>query len=250
MTYDNTATYTYNGVQNEYNYTKTISYSEQVAFVKMVSDTLVMSDGKYYIPLLKDVVFNLMLVTYFTDIESWKYSDEDGNIDMDKFAKFNEATGISEDLKSLIDSDILYNLLDSVDVCVAYRTGIGKDNISMAMTEMVNAITKKISDFGSNIDSAMLKEFIEKFNKSDLTANKIVQEYFNSNLYKKNLREVADEKNKKIKKLKNTIVDMQSEINAENVMNDSLSEIQSENTQNNEVGMDKTKIIDLSTEDN
>lgn len=211
--------YTYNNEEVEYHYSPTMTYSEQVSFVKSVSNMVLFNDGTY-IPLLKDIMFNFFLINDFTDIDISMFNNEFGDFDIDKFADFDNNTGLSNSIKTNIDTTLLYNLIDSVDSCIAYKTGISKDNIGMAVVELINTLKKKIDTFGNNIDSDTVLKFMQNFNESGLNANEIAKVYFNSNEFKHGIAEVVDEKNATIKKLRNKIVENEVQNRARNVLAD------------------------------
>ena len=138
MNYTEKGTYTYNGEVIEYHYSPTATYSEQSAFVSVVSNN-VFVDGSY-LPLLKDIMFDFTLVLRFTDIDFSNIND------VDDFAEFNKATGIVEDIKANLDSTMLQNLVASVDANIEYKRHTVQDGVSKAVTELIATLTDKIAN--------------------------------------------------------------------------------------------------------
>lgn len=214
MNYTEIGTYTYNGEDVEYHYSSSATYSEQITFVNAVTNIVV---NEYnYISLLKGVAFNYALVTMFTDIDGIIFKDENGEADIDIFDKFDNETGVSDFLKSVIDSKIITALNSSLDDNIAYKTGIHRDLISMAVVDLIKTLENKINDFSSNLGNNELIDFVKKFNAEDMNSESIVKSYLDSNTYKKNVAEVVNNKNREIRELKEKI----NSITAKNVMSD------------------------------
>lgn len=182
--------YTYNGEDVEFHYSSSATYFEQTEFVYAVTSVVA---GDDYLPLLKDIVFNYTLVTIFTDIDTSNFKNEgEENIDIDKFAEFDEQTGVSAFLKSAIDENVLTALEDSVDCNIAYKTGIWKDSITTAIAELIKSLQKRVAEWDVNIKSEEVSEFIEKFNSSDLNADALVNAYLQTAVHKENVNSYQD----------------------------------------------------------
>lgn len=200
MEYKEFGVYIYNGKDVEYHYSSSASYMEQVNFVKFVTDTVV--NDNQYIPLLKNIIFNLCLVKWFTDIDFSIFSKDTNKLNIDEFAEFDEITNVSDFLKAKIDSEIIENLINSVEDNLAYITGIRRDSITTSIINLINTAQKKIENFGEGLDSKTVIEFMENFKKSNLNEKNIVETYLKSDLHKNKLNEVIDSKNQQITKLK------------------------------------------------
>ena len=210
MNLTETSTYVYGGVETEYHYATTATYTEQAAFVDAVTQIVI--QGGNYIPLLKDIAFNLKLVQNFTDIDMQQFYIDD-QFSLDAFETFDKETNVSVMLKiALIDNDVVTNLMQSVDDNIAYKTGIRRDDISTAIVELIRTFTQKINSIGENMDMSAIAEFVKKFNESGFDGESLVNAYMNSEQYKKNVAEVVDAKNEKIRKL-------QQQVNAETAKN-------------------------------
>ena len=210
MTFDMTEVYTYKGQDVEFHYATTATYLEQAAFVDAATQSVIQSGN--YIPLLKDIMFNLKLVQMFTDIDMRQFYVDD-QFSLDAFEAFDNETGVSTMLKvALIDNEVMINLMQSIDDNIAYRTGIRRDEISTAIVELIRTLAQKIDSLGDGIETSAVNEFMKKFNESGFDGESLVDAYLNSEQYKKNVAEVVDAKNEKIREL-------QQQVNAETAKN-------------------------------
>lgn len=218
MNFTETGSYIYNGEQKEYHYSPNATYMEQVAFVNGVTSIVITDSG--YMPLLKDVVFNLRLVQMFTDIDMNQFNDDDG-LNLDMFAEFDEETGISEYLKlDLFDSGLINALMKSVDDNIAYKTGIRRDSITESIVELINIAKDRIATWGEGLTAEDALDFIDKFKQSGINAEGIAKAYFDNEGVKKNM-EVIDKKNADIRDLKQKLND----VTAKNVLADKSDKV-------------------------
>lgn len=226
MNFTETGSYTYNGETKEYHYSPTATYMEQVAFVNGVTSTVITDSG--YMPLLKDVVFNLRLVQMFTDIDMSQFNDDDG-LNLDMFAKFDEETGMSEYLKlDLFDSGLTNALIKSVDDNIAYKTGIRRDGITESIVDLINTVKDRLATWGEGLTAEDALDFIDKFKQSGINGENIVKTYLDSDNYKKNVLDVVDSKNADIKERDARIADLKQKLNdvtAKNVLADKSDKV-------------------------
>lgn len=196
MNYTEKGTYMYKGEEKEYHYLPTIPLSAQTKIVEAVGAG-VFDNGNYF-SLLKDTLFNIALVMTFTDV------DMDDIANIDDFVAFDKETGISNKVKEdihTVDYKLIEKLEKAIDDNIEYKKNVGQDNLSTVITDLLTSLEEKVKNFSLGIDKDEIEQFIEKFNNSDLTADGITKAYFDSDIYKKNVQEVADTKNKQIKEL-------------------------------------------------
>ena len=203
MIYTETGTYTYEGETVEYHYSPTIDYATQSACVIAATNAVFVNGN--YIPLLKDIMFNMVLLSVFTDINV-------GEMDADSFTEFDKATGIVNKVKSKIVPKIVKSLEESVTSNIEYKRNTVQDDISNAIVGFVNTLTQKIDSLDDGLDKEAAMKFINKFNESNFDDESLVNAYLNSEQYKKNVAEVVDAKNAKIREL-------QQQLNAETAKN-------------------------------
>ena len=194
-------TYTYNGEAIEYHYSSTATYAEQSAVVSVVSDMVFVKGN--YLPLLKDIAFDFVLLSNFTDVDFVGM----GINDVDAFAEFDKATGIAKKVKSSLNPTMVKTLAASVDANIEYKRQTVQDNISTAVVELIKTLTDKVATFGDDIDTDMVMDFVQKFNESGFDSESIAEAYFNSDVFKQNVEQVTDKKNAEIRELRQKLND-------------------------------------------
>lgn len=210
MTFNNTGVYTYGGTETEFHYAITATYLEQVAFVASVTDAVVTPNN--YLGLLKDIVFKLKLVQMFTDIEDDVFTNEDDDVDIDKFAEWDLETGVSTQLIAELDDNVFHNIVTSLEDNIAYRTGIHQpDEFLTALADLVRGVADRFVDSDKDIDPETTMAFMKKFNESGFDGESIADAYFNSDTYKQNTEKVLDKKNEEIRELRQKLNDKTSE---------------------------------------
>lgn len=215
MTFNNTGVYTYGGIETEFHYTTTATYLEQAAFVADVT-SIVVNDGNY-IPLLKDIAFKFKLVQKFTDINRDVYSNNDGDVDLDKFTEWDIETGVSTMLIAEIDDITFANIVNSLNDNIAYKTGSHKsDDFFDTLMTLIRRLADRMESFDKDIDPETTMAFMKKFNESGFDGQSIADAFLNSDIFKDNVEKVTDKKNAEIRALKQKLND----ITAKNVVAD------------------------------
>ena len=117
-----------------------------------------------------------------------------------------------EDVRDKLSSTMLTNLAASVDANIEYKKQTAQNDISTAVAELIMALTNKVEALDTNLDMSKVMDFINKFNESGFDGESLIDAYMNSEQYKKNVAEVVDAKNEKIREL-------QQRVNAETAKN-------------------------------
>lgn len=183
-----TAMYVRNGKNIEFNYYTDLSVSKKIAFVNAVVDTVVGDD--YYYPMLRDMMFDFQLVNFFTDVDTGIDFDDDSGELIDEIDAFLSDGNLVDILKVSIDIDVLMELIDSVDKAIEYKTGIHPSPITDAIASLLDTVEKKFS--GVDVDSmtGMAKVFGKL--QGDITPEKMLEAYANSDIFKKQHDDVVD----------------------------------------------------------
>lgn len=188
--------YTNNEVIN-FNFATDLSAYRKMMFVGYVVNSLV--DDDHYDSIVRDLIFDFGLVSILTDIDTSfinQKDDKDNPINPIIFIeKFLEETNVVDVVKANMVEGLLEQLNKAVDKSIEYRTGIHPSPLNDALASLVNTLEKKINEF--DMGSAM--EMAQKFAgiTGDLTVDNIVNAYMNSDLHKKNLKEIAKSKKSK-----------------------------------------------------
>lgn len=211
MVYTETRNYVYNSITETFNYGIVPSITDKLTFINVVTNIVLNNNG--YVPFLKPIAFNYALVQVFTDIDCYRFVNNENNFDIDSFVEFDTISNISNDLKLLLPDELIDELIDSVDNNIAYKTGINKDSISVAVCNLLKNLNKLVLSFNASADSDKLIEFIDKVNNTDLSAESVVKEYFKSDSFRDNVASVIGEKNEEIVRLKDRITELTSNRN-------------------------------------
>ena len=183
-----TAMYMRDGKSIEFNYHTDLSVSKRIAFVNAVVDTVVGDD--YYYPMLRDMMFDFQLVNFFTDVDTGIDFDDDSGELIDEIDAFLSDGNLVDILKVSIDIDVLMELSDSVDRAIEYKTGIHSSPIEDAIASLLDTVEKKFS--GIDVDS--MTGMAEVFGKlqGDITPEKMLEAYANSDIFKRQRDDVVD----------------------------------------------------------
>lgn len=179
----------------EFKYYKEISLSKKLDFVNNVLDVLFQNNYCYAV--IRNELFDIMLVDSFTDVF---LEEEDFTFTINEIDKFLSKTNVVDILKKEINPTLLKELSDTIDINIAYKTGVNLNSISTSFSSLLKTIEEKVSNFNVDELTNTLKEFA---NMTDgLSQEKIIELYTKSDKYKKNYKDTLNNKNKQIRELK------------------------------------------------
>lgn len=184
----NTDTYTRNNEEVEFAYKINLTMSQKIEFVSAVVDTVVGDD--YYYPMLKDMIFDFHLVNFFTDV-----FDNSSSFTIDEIEEFLNETDVADILKINIDFDLLTELYDSVDKAIEYKTGIHISPIEDAIKSLLDTVERKFRDIDVDSMTGMAKVFGKL--QGDITPDKMLEAYANSDIFKKQHDDVVENQAKR-----------------------------------------------------
>lgn len=173
-----TGSYFFNDVLHEFNIDENMGLNKKKNFVKEVI-SLVVSDD--YLSILRNPMFDITLIKYLTDIDlSWIYDSADALSEIDEFLT---ETGVAEYVKNSISNVLLDELNEAVDNAIAYKTGIDKNIVTSALSKFLKVLEQKTNE----IDTEKMMETANMISniQGGLSAEKIVEAYAKSDLYKK-----------------------------------------------------------------
>lgn len=180
--------YTKNGEENVFNYYATLRAVDKIKFVNYVTNTLV---GDNYNSVIRDIIFDYAIIDIFTDIDT---SDIDNSIDpINDIENLLDETNIVDIVKANIP-ELIDELNKAVDDNIAYRTGIHKNPIAESLSNLLNTINAKVS----GIDTEKMMEMAEILSNvsGELTADKAIDAYFKSDVFKQRQNELIESKSK------------------------------------------------------
>ena len=171
-----TGIYYKDGVEEVFSFYTNLRATDKVMFVNSVIDSVVDADNKRYNLVIKNLVFEYMFVKLFSDVVIPE------NMTIDDIEDFLIETNIMNIIKSNIEYGLIEELNEAVDKALEYYTGIHVNPIAESISKLLNTIEQKVSD----IDTKTMTEMAQIFSNvsGELTANKIVEAYSKSDLFK------------------------------------------------------------------
>lgn len=171
-----------------FNFGTDLSIADKQKFVNTVVGLLV--DDKHYNSVIRDLIFDYFIIEFLTDVDTSEFKES--SFFVNDVEEFLEETNIIDIVKANVAPTLFDELNKAIDNSIAYLTGIHTNPLSEALASLVNTLEKKVSDF----DMSGMAKIAQKFASitGELTADKVVDAYVNSDLHKKNLEEIAESK--------------------------------------------------------
>ena len=184
-------TYIRNDETYNFNFVTDLSASEKITFVDSIVDTIV---GENYNSMIRDIMFNHMIIQLFTDVGDSYFKDSENKIDV--IEQFVEETNIVEIVRANIKVGLFEELTHSLDLAIEYRTGIHPSPIADSLANLINTFEKKINKIDLGNAMKMAQKFAGMTGK--LTPESVVNAYIDSDFHQKNLDEIAERKKEKV----------------------------------------------------
>ncbi len=169
--------YTYNGEDISFEYYTTLRAIDKINFVKAVTDTIV--DIDYY-SMIRNLIFDYMIIKIFTNIDTSNIDGSNDTIGM--IEDFINETNIVDIVKSNIDFNIIDELNNAVDANIEYKTGIHKNSITESLGHLLKTLNEKVSEVNTDEMMKMAKTLSSV--SGELTADKVIEAYAKSDLFK------------------------------------------------------------------
>ena len=184
-----TGVYTHNDVEEAFNFYTNLRAIDKIRFVNTVTNTLI--DDNYY-SFIKNMIFDIAIVHIFTDVDVSDIMTSNNAIG--EIEDFLESTNIVDIVKANAEDGVIEELNDAVDLAIEYRTGIHKNPITESFGHLLNTLEKKISD----IDTGKMMEMAQIISgiSGELTADKMLEAYSKSDLFKNNYQQIVADRNK------------------------------------------------------
>ena len=197
-------TYTYNEDNLAFEFYTDLPISKKLVFVNSVVDTIVSDDS--YNSVIRDLMFDYMVVKVFTDVDMSfiQVKDEHGDeiTDIDLLEDFLLETNIVDIVKANAFPTLFEELNKAVDKAIEFKTGIHPSPLSEALSNLVNTLERKL-------DSLDMSKAMEMANKlsgmtEELTTENLVKAYLQADTQKENLGEKPKTKKPRKKSTKKT----------------------------------------------
>ena len=119
------------------------------------------------------MMFDFEIVDIFTDVDLTEIRESVDSLS--KIEEFLSETKVVDIVKANMVDGLLQSLNNAVDDNIAYRTGIQRNSLSDALSNLLVTFNKKIND----IDTDSLMEVAQKLNNmtGDLSADSILEAY-------------------------------------------------------------------------
>lgn len=190
-----TGTYVHNDEILNFEFATSLTASEKVTFVSSTVNTIV-SDN--YNSLIRDIMFDHMIIQLFTNVGNFYFKDAIEKIDA--IEQFLEETNIVDIVVANMEIGLLEQLNKAVDKAIEYRTGIHPSPLNDALASLLSTLERKVEE----IDLGSAMEMAQKFAgmTGELTPESLVNAYINSDVHQKNLDEIAESKKSKKNEIK------------------------------------------------
>lgn len=182
------------GNEVNFNFVTSLNSYRKLLFVNSLSDALVDDNYNY-------VIYNLMFDYYiarlFTDVD-FSYIDEINNKEnaaeelMDAIEKIVNGTTIVDIVKLNADDGVIEELEKAVALNIEYRTGIHINPITESLSSLLNTVERKVADI--DLDSMMESAQALSSISSELTPEKMLEAYANTDMFKNRYKESLDDK--------------------------------------------------------
>lgn len=183
-----TGVYTRDGEDVSFNFYTSLSASDKVRFVDSVVSTIVTDDGYNYV--IKDMIFDYLIVNYFTDVDTSEISESQNNIDA--IEDFLNETNVVDIVKMNISADVIDELEKAVELNIEYKTGIHINPISSSLSNLLDTIERKVD--GIDLEEMMGVAEAMSGISGELTADKLLDAYAKTDIFKKNWENASAEK--------------------------------------------------------
>lgn len=190
--------YTFKETDIGFSFYTDLSAVNKVRFVNTVTNYIV---DENYNAIIRDMMFDFEIVDIFTDVDLTEIRESVDSLS--KIEEFLSETKVVDIVKANMVDGLLQSLNNAVDDNIAYRTGIQRNSLSDALSNLLVTFNKKIND----IDTDSLMEVAQKLNNmtGDLSADSILEAYVNSDLYKKESEKTQQRRNKQQDFIENVV---------------------------------------------
>ena len=156
--YTNGEYYNFDSNENiQFNYNSNPSaYALQLFVDKVVS---IIADKDFYHPLLRDVIFNFVLINDFSDVDIDKLKDGE----IDEIERFVNSNTIAAVIKDSFGTELVDKLNDAIDDVIAYKTGFNPNSLSKGFAKLL----MKVNDYVAKTNEEDLDRLMSIINSPD-----------------------------------------------------------------------------------
>lgn len=183
--------YTRNGKEVTFNFYTSIRAVDKIKFIDSVTGYVV---GNNYNSVIRDMMFDFAIIDVFTDVDITEIINSDDAINM--IEDLLDETNIVDIVKANAERGLIAELEKAVDDNIEYCTGIHKNPLTESLSNLVNTIERKLD----GIDTAAMMEVAQIFSgmTGELTPEKMLDAYANSNVFKQNREQMLADREQHI----------------------------------------------------
>lgn len=188
-----TGVYVKDGENYSFEYGTDLTIVDKLKFVKSVVSLVV--DDMNYNSVIRDLVTDFYIVDIFTNVDTTEFKESSFFInDVEAFLEENNIVDI---VKINAKDGLIDELNKAIDDNIEYRTGIHKNALNDALTNLINTLEKKLN----GVDLGSLLEVMESFGgiTDEFTPQNIVNAYMNTDVAKNNIKELDEAKKRNAK---------------------------------------------------
>lgn len=162
--------YTFKGTDVAFSFYTNLNAINKVKFINTVTHYIV---GENYNSIIRDLIFDFEIIDIFTDVDLTEICESVDSLS--KIEEFLSETKIVDIVKENMVDGLLQELNKTVDDNISYHTGIHRNNLSDALSNLIETLNKKINE----IAIPDLAEIAQKLSSIDhnISAEEIVRAY-------------------------------------------------------------------------
>lgn len=168
-----------------------LTASKKITFVNAIVDTVV---GDNYNSLIRDLMFDHMIIQLFTNVGNFYLRDADDKVDA--IEQFLEESNVVEIVKANMEFGLLDQLNNAVDKAIEYRTGIHPSPIADSLASLFSTLDKKIEEVDLGSAMGMAQKLVGM--TGEFTPESLVNAYINSDFHQKKLDEITEGKKERV----------------------------------------------------
>lgn len=187
--YDKFGVYQRNGEDFEFNFRTSLNARQKIEFVSNVTNLVV--DDNYH-AIVKDLMFNFMVIRIFTDVNTSFINDRTCEDKIGAIESLVNGTNIVSIVMKNAETDVIEELLEAVDLNIEYKTGIHRNLLDEALSSLVKTFERMFSSYDA--DEMMKMGKMLNGVSGELTPAKMLEAYAKSDIYKDNQKKAVEGK--------------------------------------------------------
>ena len=181
-----TGIYTHNGEEVNFNFYTSLRAYDKMRFVQNVTNLVV---GDNYNSVIKEMMFDFMIIEVFTDVDITEINNSKDAINM--IEQLLDETNIVNIVKANAESGVIAELENAVDDNIEYRTGVRRNTIADSISSLLNTIETKLSDIDTDGMMQMAQVIIGM--SGEMTPERMLEAYSKSDIFKEHYTQlIAD----------------------------------------------------------